>query len=182
MTNAEKLRDYLKRAIADADRARDRLRQVEEGAREPVAIVGMACRFPGGVESADDFWRLVVEGGDAVAGFPADRGWDLDDLYDPDPDRPGKCYVREGGFLADAAGFDAGFFGISPREAVATDPQHRLLLECAWETFEHAGIDPESLRGSPAGVYAGVMYQDYAAGTSALRAGIEGYLTTGTAS
>ncbi|MEZ0090843.1 type I polyketide synthase [Streptacidiphilus sp. EB129] len=147
---------------------------------EPVAIVAMGCRLPGGVSTPEQLWQLLVDRGDAVTEFPTGRGWDLAGLYDPDPDRPGTCTTRHGGFLHDAAEFDAEFFGIPPREAVAMDPQQRLLLETSWETLERAGIDPVALRGSHTGVFTGVNYQDYAAAV-AQSAENEGYALTGSA-
>ncbi|MGW3407012.1 beta-ketoacyl synthase N-terminal-like domain-containing protein, partial [Streptomyces zhihengii] len=177
----QKLREYLKRALVDLKQANQRLREAEAAKSEPIAIVGMACRLPGGITTPEELWDLVERGGDAVSGFPEDRGWDLERLFDEDPERKGTSYVREGGFLDAAPEFDAGFFGINQREALSMNPQQRLLLETSWEAVERAGIDPTSLKGDRVGVYSGVMYHDYATDMENAPAEVEGYLSTGTA-
>lgn len=177
MSNEDKLRDYLARTANELHDTRQKLRQVIARTTEPVAVVGMACRFSGGVDSPEDLWHVMISGTDTVCDFPTDRGWNLETLFDPDPEAVGKTYCRHGAFLHDAAGFDAAFFGISPREAIAMDPQQRVLLEVSWEALETAGIDPHKLSGTAVSVFVGARNEYYgAAGSDSA----DGYALTGT--
>ncbi|OPF66875.1 polyketide synthase, partial [Streptomyces antioxidans] len=177
MDNEKKLRDYLKRATGHLRAAHRRIQELQ--VPEPIAIVAMNCRYAGDIRSPEDLWQAVAEGRDGMADFPADRGWDLPNLFDPDPDREGRTYARQGGFLQDADQFDPVFFGISPREALTMDPQQRLLLEVVWETFERAGIDPGTLRGSDTGIFMGATDFDYARDLTELPEGLEGQMSMG---
>ncbi|MER7983954.1 beta-ketoacyl synthase N-terminal-like domain-containing protein, partial [Streptomyces sp. NPDC095817] len=169
-----KLVEALRAAVIKNDRLKRENDELNAKASEPIAVVGMGLRLPGGISTPEEFWELLSQGGDAISSFPADRGWDLEKIYNPDPSVTGTSYTRHGGFLYDASLFDAEFFGISPREALAMDPQQRLLLETSWEALERAGINPTSLHGQPVGVYTGLMYSDYALGSQDPR--LDGHL------
>ncbi|MGF1430527.1 type I polyketide synthase [Kitasatospora sp. LaBMicrA B282] len=172
----DRLRYFLKRVSTELEQTQERLRDSERHDHEPLAVIGLGCRFPGGADSPERLWRLLVEGGDALTGFPTDRGWDLAALLGE-----GGSHAREAGFLAGAAEFDAEFFGIAPREALAMDPQQRLLLETSWEAFERAGIDPGTLRGSRTGVFVGTNGQDYAPVAIGSADDLAGHVMTGNA-
>src|SRR5438067_7475522 len=179
MSNEEKLREYLRLAMKELRQAKAQLHDTPARQADPVAVVGVGCRLPGGVVDAAGLWDVVSGGVDVITDFPADRGWNLDELFDADPDRPGKSYVRRGGFLDDVAGFDAEFFGVSPREALAMDPQQRLLLEVSWEALENAGVDPTSLRGKDVGVFSSVINHDHVIRLHESPGELEGYRLTG---
>nr|BCB14663.1 type I polyketide synthase [Streptomyces spiroverticillatus] len=179
-SSVQKIAEALRASLLENERLRRSHEEVTAAAHEPVAIVGIGCRFPGDVESPEDLWSLVCSGTDAITDFPEDRGWDLEGVHDPDGARPHTSYTRQGGFLHGASQFDPAFFGMSPHEATATDPQQRLLLEVSWEAFERAGISPASLKGSATGVYAGVMATDYPVRAGTVPEGAEGFMVTGT--
>ncbi|MFF3460395.1 type I polyketide synthase [Streptomyces sp. NPDC002730] len=178
--NATAVADFVVAELTDTHAAIEvNASTVDLADDEPIAIVGMACRYPGGITTPEEMWQFLLTDGDGITSFPTDRGWDLERVFGEDPENPGESYALEGGFLKDAGHFDPTFFGISPREAVAMDPQQRLLLEASWEALERAGIDPASVRGSSTGVFAGVMYHNYASRPTEIPEGVEGFLGTG---
>ncbi|SCG47703.1 type I polyketide synthase [Micromonospora rifamycinica] len=180
-TSQDQFVEALRSSLKENERLRAQNRRLVDAATEPLAIIGMACRFPGGVRSPEELWTLLDRDGDGIAAFPVDRGWQRLARFDPTGRLPGSVSAREGGFLYDAADFDADLFGISPREALAMDPQQRLLLEVSWEVLERAGLDPLSLRGSRTGVFAGLMYHDYGSRVRSVPVELEGYFTNGNA-
>ncbi|MCL2893053.1 type I polyketide synthase [Brenneria tiliae] len=176
------LSEHLRRALGLASPdEQDELTDAGSHTEEPIAIIGIGCRYPGGVTSPESLWQLVEEGRDAIGDYPSDRGWDTNNLYDPEPGKLGKISTRTSGFLYGATGFDAGFFGISPREATTMEPQQRLLLEVAWEAIERAGIDPTTLHGTNTGVFAGVMGTEYGPHLQQASEEVSGYGYMGTA-
>ncbi|MGW0515989.1 type I polyketide synthase [Crossiella sp. NPDC003009] len=181
MSDDPKLLDYFKRVTAELHRTRERLRELENPAEDPIAVVGMGCRFGGGVSSPDELWDVLADGRDVITEFPADRGWTPEAVYHPEPGTPGKSYVRAGGFLTGAAEFDPGFFGISPREALGMDPQQRIIMEVAWQALADAGIDPADLRGSRTGVYIGLSNSDYMAAVTEVPQELVGQFSIGNA-
>ncbi|HEX6343601.1 SDR family NAD(P)-dependent oxidoreductase [Umezawaea sp.] len=181
MTEDQKVVEYLKKLTVELYKTRGQLRALEQERTQPIAVTAMACRFPGGITSPEEFWRMLAAGGDGYGPFPDDRGWPLAEIHDDDPDRRGTSYVREGAFLRGATEFDAAFFGISPREASAMDPQQRVVLETAWECHERAGLPPSALRGSSTGVFLGISGQDYAGLAAGAAQDVEGLVGTGTA-
>src|SRR6476469_899639 len=179
-TSSEELVEALRESLRENDRLRKENQRLADDTREPIAIVGMACRLPGGVSSPDELWDMLVNKKTGVSEFPGDRGWDIELVYDPNPGVKRKSYVKHGGFLEKAGNFDPEFFGIAPREALAMDPQQRVLLETAWETIENARIDPTSLRGTKTTVYAGSMYHDYISDYFDMPEHLSGFLVSGT--
>ncbi|HKS43631.1 MAG TPA: beta-ketoacyl synthase N-terminal-like domain-containing protein [Amycolatopsis sp.] len=178
-TRDEQIIEALRRSVKESQRLRQELQRLNARLREPIAILSMACRLPGGIRSPEDMWQVLAQGAEAVSAFPDDRGWALDALYDPIPGRPGRCYTRTGGFLDDAADFDPAFFSITPREAMSMDPQQRLLLQTAWEALERAGIPPESLRETATGVFAGALAARYSPGMDRVPEQYLGYALIG---
>ncbi|GAA2816892.1 type I polyketide synthase [Crossiella cryophila] len=181
MADDPKLLEYFQRVTAELARTRERLRELENAEEDPIAVVGMGCRFGGGVSSPEELWDVLAEGRDVITGFPADRGWTEDQVYHPEPGTPGKSYVREGGFITGSADFDPGFFGISPREALGMDPQQRVLMEVAWQAVADTGIDPASLRGSRTGVFVGLSNSDYTAAVTEVPQELIGQFSIGNA-